>query len=416
MTIFVSGLNFRTASLGELEGAFINKDELECSLTKIKNEGKLDELVLLSTCNRIEIYGVTCFLEEAKDIVKKFIQQKANISGERLEQILYTLTDAKAVEHLFRIASSLDSMVVGEPQILGQVKEAYLMAKSVSCTGKILNHTFPKAFQLAKKVRAETSIAKNSVSIASVAVQLAKGLLSNLSEKFVLLVGAGEMAEQAALNLSKNGIEKIYVFNRSKNRAIELSNKINVIPIYDLDQALVMADIVISSTSSECYVINRKDIMNAMNFRQDRPLFLIDLAVPRDIDPVIRSIENVHLFNIDDLKDIAENSKGERKKAANQAEAFIEREVSFFFTWLNVLEIRPLIENLKIKIESLCKNEIDESMKKLGHRDVNGQLAEWFAKSLTKKILHDPITVLKENAVNGKDHYIELTRQLFKLD
>jgi glutamyl-tRNA reductase len=389
---------------------------LEYSLTKIKNESKLDEIVLLSTCNRVEIYGVTSFPEDTKNVVKTFFQQKANISDERQEQVVQTLIDEKAVEHLFRIASSLDSMVVGEPQILGQVKEAYLMAKSASCTGKIFNHTFPKAFQLAKRVRTETGIAKNSVSIASVAVQLAKGLLANLSEKSVLLVGAGEMAEQAALNISKNGIKKIYVFNRSKDRAVELSNRIDVIPIYDLHRALVTADIVISSTSSECYVINREDIMNAMNLRQGRPLFLIDLAVPRDIDPVVRDIENVTLFNIDDLKEIAENSKGERKNAANQAEAFIEREVSFFFTWLNVLEIRPLIENLKIKIETLCKNEIDESMKKLGHKDVNDQLAEWFAKSLTKKILHDPIAVLKENAVNGKDHYIELTRQLFKLD
>jgi glutamyl-tRNA reductase len=416
ITVFVIGLNFKTANLEELEKASLDSKELMPVLENLKASARLDEVILLSTCNRIEVYGRTNCYEESIAALENFLKYRTEISAERLSCILDVSCNEKAVDHLFRVVTSIDSMVIGEPQILGQVKEAYQIAKSLGCTGEIFDRLFPKAFQLAKKVRTDTGLGKNSVSIASVAVQLAQRLLSDLSEKMVLLVGAGEMAEQSALNLSKHGIKKIYVFNRSKDRVIKLSNKIDVIPIYDLDQALVMADIVISSTSSECYVINKKDIMNAMNFREGRPLFFIDLAVPRDIDPGIRDIENAHLFNIDDLKEIAENSKGERKKAANQAEAFIKREVSFFFTWLNTLEVKPLIENLKTKIEILCKYEIDESMKKLGHKDVNDQLSEWFAKSLTKKILHDPITILKQNVANGKDHYIELTRLLFKLD
>ena len=415
MNIFVIGLNFRTASIEELERCVISSEELELSLSVLKERASLDEIVILSTCNRVEVYGLTDNIDKATAAIESFFISRSGIPSKLLLGLFFIYEEHKAIEHLFKVSSSIDSMVIGEPQIQGQVREAYEVALSLNDTGKILNRLFQTATTLGKKIRTETDIGKKPVSIASVGVKLASEHFSDLSTQTVFLIGAGEMAENTAFLLGERQIKSMYIFNRSQSKADTLAEKFNANTVPDIKQGLIQSDIVISSTSSTTYIIDKKQIKEVMNIRNNNPMMLIDITIPRDIDPEVGSIENVQLYNIDDLRMIAEEHKREREKDIEVALVIVREEVESFLSWLSMLSLGPVIKDLNFRIESLCKDEIFKNYNRLMAAESKEEAAQALAKSIAKKILHDPISVLKENVMTENGRFVNTVRGLFRL-
>jgi glutamyl-tRNA reductase len=326
-----------------------------------------------------------------------------------------------AVRHIFRVASSLDSMVVGEPQILGQVKEAFRHAAvKERSTGVILNRLMHKTFHVAKRVRTETGISETAVSISYAAVELAKKIFYGLDGRSALLIGAGEMAELAAKHLVGNGVKELYVVNRSFDRAVELAGSIGgKAALFDeMEEQLVKADIVISSTAATEYIITADMIKKILRKRKNRPLFLIDIAVPRDIDPGVNSLGNCFLYDIDDLKEVVNENSSQRMQEAVIAERIVEEEVIKFGKWLSTLDVVPTIVLLKEKIEEIRRAELKRSMSQLQGL-TEGQIAaiETLTISMAEKILNDPILALKSiSSRSSKESFIDITKRLFNLD
>jgi glutamyl-tRNA reductase len=321
--------------------------------------------------------------------------------------------------HLFRVAASLDSMVVGEPQILGQLKVAYREATECRTVRVILNRLLHKAFSVAKRVRSETCIGSCAVSISYAAVELAKKIFGILEGKRVLLVGAGEMAELAAEHLINNGVRHMTVANRTLERAVELAKRFHAdtIPFEHLFDALRSADIVLTSTGSPNFILNYNDVKVRMRERRNRPLFFIDIAVPRDIDPEVNRLDNVYLYDIDDLQGVIELNKEERKKEAERAEHIIAEETLKFQEWLGILDVVPTIVALRDKAEGIRKSDLQRTLSHLSHlSDSDRQAIEVLTESIVKKILHDPILFLKKKSErNTKELFLDFAQQLFNL-
>ena len=337
-----------------------------------------------------------------------------------MERCLYIHFDKDAVHHLFRVTASLDSLVMGEPQILGQVKDAYHRAVENNATGMILNKVLHHAFRVAKRVRTETAIANNAVSVSYTAVELAKKIFGSLEGKAVLLIGAGEMSELAARHLINHGVGRILIANRTYARAREMADAFHgtAVEFSDLANKLGEADIVIASTGATGYVITREMVAKALHERRNRLLFLIDIAVPRDVDPEAGEIDNVFLYNIDDLQEVVDDNIRNRRQEAERAEAIIEEEVIKCRVWMNSLTVVPTIVSIREKVEGIIKGELEKSaswMKNL--RDEEKNNVETLANSIVNKIIHDPITSLKEESQdNGVTPYLVAVRRLFKLD
>jgi len=420
MNIILIGMNHRTAPLEIRE-----KLSLSCwndvnpvkELLKIPH---LKEAIYLSTCNRVDVLADAEDTALALDNLKSFVFHHGNLSREEMERCLYVYFDQDAVRHLFRVASSLDSLVMGEPQILGQVKEAYHRAVENKATGLILNKVLHHAFHVAKRVRTETSIAGNAVSVSYAAVELAKKIFGNLEGKTVLLVGAGEMSELAARHLINQGVKRFLIANRTYSRAQQMAEVFRgtAIEFEQLAEKVGEADIVITSTGATGYVITKEMVAKALRRRKNRLLFLIDIAVPRDVEPEAGEIDNVFLYNIDDLQEVVdENIKG-RRQEAEKAEAIIEEEVVKCRAWMNSLAVVPTIVSLRGKVEHIIKREIEKSgswMRNLSDEERNN--VEILAASIVNKIIHDPIASLKEESQeNGAASYLVAVRRLFKLD
>ena len=420
MNIILIGMNHRTAPLEIRE-----KLSLSCwndvnpvkELLKIPH---LKEAIYLSTCNRVDVLADAEDTALALDNLKSFVFHHGNLSREEMERCLYVYFDQDAVRHLFRVASSLDSLVMGEPQILGQVKEAYHRAVENKATGLILNKVLHHAFHVAKRVRTETSIAGNAVSVSYAAVELAKKIFGNLEGKTVLLVGAGEMSELAARHLINQGVKRFLIANRTYSRAQQMAEVFRgtAIEFEQLAEKVGEADIVITSTGATGYVITKEMVAKALRRRKNRLLFLIDIAVPRDVEPEAGEIDNVFLYNIDDLQEVVdENIKG-RRQEAQKAEAIIEEEVVKCRAWMNSLAVVPTIVSLRGKVEHIIKREIEKSgswMRNLSDEERNN--VEILAASIVNKIIHDPIASLKEESQeNGTASYLVAVRRLFKLD
>jgi glutamyl-tRNA reductase len=337
-----------------------------------------------------------------------------------MARCIYLYFDHEAVRHLFRVASSIDSLVMGEPQILGQVKDAYRTSVEHNATGVLLNKVIHHAFRTAKRVRTETGIASNAVSVSFAAVELAKKIFGSLIGKSILLIGTGEMSELAAKHLINNGVEKIFIANRTYARAVQMADDFHgaAVEFDKLPEKLQDIDIVISSTGAPGYVINAATVEAALRRRKNRLLFLIDIAVPRDIDPAAGEIENVYLYNIDNLQDIVDSNLKSRRKEADKAESIIDEELSKYMEWYDTLEVVPTIVSLREKMESIIRGELAKS----GYWMVNltegeRRNIEMLANSIINKVLHDPITGLKEESRdNGALPYIAAIRRLFGLD
>ena len=420
MNIILVGMNHKTAPVEIRERLSISCEENSTPLPEILEIPELREVLYLSTCNRVEVLARVADAGTAIDGLRGFIFSRGNLSTEEMGKCLYIYRDEEAVRHLFRVASSLDSMVMGEPQILGQVKDAYRQCVEHKASGIILNRLLHHAFRVAKRVRTETGIANNAVSVSFAAVELAKKIFGNLQGKTTLLVGAGEMSELAARHLVSQGVHKIIVANRTYERAVALANHFHGIPVgFDrLGEQLQDADIVIGSTGAPGYVITREMVAAALRRRKNRLMFFIDIAVPRDIDPAVGGIDSAYLYNIDDLQQTVDENVRARMIEAQKAEDLISEEVLKFAAWHNTLEAVPTIRALKDKVEGIMKGEIERApawVRSLGDED--RKEIEILISSVLNKVLHDPITGLKEETQeDGAISYIAAIRRLFKLE
>lgn len=419
MELLVVGLNHNTAPIAIRECLAFSEDKLEEALSKVHTLSSVKENMIVSTCNRVEVYAATRETEKAIHDLKDFLSHYHGLPLKEFDKSLYARVGEEAVKHIFRVASSLDSMVVGEPQILGQIKEAYDRAQQSKTSGLILHRLLHRAFHVAKRVRTETKIAISAVSVSSVAVELAKKIFGTLEKKTVLLMGAGEMCELAARHLVSEGAEKILVTNRTDDRAVTLAQQFkgDAIPFEELGQGLRKTDIVISATNSPQYLIGHDQITKVMKDRKQRPIFFIDIADPRDIEPKVGDIANVYLYNIDDLQKVAHENIKDREKEAQKAEAIVKDEVVKFVNWYHSLDVTPTIVALRKKFEEIRKKELEKTLSL--HPDLSDKekkSLEALTSAIVNKILHAPITLLKRTDEEAmSDLYLDTLHTLFGL-
>ena len=420
MNIIIVGLNHRTAPIEIREKLTFPADVMGDALKKLVKSYGANEGVILSTCNRVEVISVYPEVEKGVWEIKRFLSEHHNIPLETLDEHLYSHTGEAAVKHLFRVAAGLDSMVMGEPQILGQAKDAYSLAIHNNTAGVIVNKLFHKAFSAAKRVRTETKIGAGAVSVSFAAVELAKKIFGNLRDKAVMLVGAGEMAELAATHLLSNGVREIVITNRTYERAVEMAREFNGVAVMfrEFLHYLKNVDIVIASTAAANFIIRPDDVTAVMKERKHRPMFFIDISVPRNIDPLVNNIDNAYVFDIDDLAGVVEANIRERKKEAGEAEVIVEEEIKTFYRWVNSLDVVPTIIALKQNLERIRKQELEKALSELeGVSEKDRGVLEKMTSAIIQKVLHKPLTHLKKEAksVEG-DFFIEATRKLFDLE
>ena len=414
------GMNHETAPVELRECLATNPHGIRTALGFMRDAVPIREGIFISTCNRVEALVVTEDKDQAKDSIISLFSRLGGIWGSELEEVLYHHEDQEAVRHIFRVASSLDSMVVGEPQILGQIKQAYGEAVKAKTSGVVLNRLMHRAFHVAKRVRSETGICEAAVSIAYAAVELAKKIFHELEGKRVLLIGAGDMAELAARHFMGQGVEAIMVSNRTFERAVDMAREFSgeAVSFDEIPAQLGLVDIVLSSTASPGFVITHQMVKGAIKKRRNRPLFFIDIAVPRDVDPKVNRLENVYVYDIDDLKGVVELNLAQRKEEAIRAERIVQEEVVKFHRWLETLDVVPTIVSLREKAERIIETELKRSASALEPLNpVQREAIRTLAKSIADKLLHDPILFLKNKA--GKptlENYLDVTRRLFNLD
>ena len=420
MHILAIGLNFRTAPVEIREALTFAASDLPEALVRLKETKSVLECVIVGTCNRTEIYVVVDRNYMSGLFIRMFLEQWFNLPRTRFEPCLYVYEDEQAVRHLFRVACGLDSMIIGETQILGQVRDAFTLARQQKATGTIFNTLFKQAITLAKRVHAQTGIADNPVSVSYAAVELAKRILGSFDGKTVLLIGAGEMGELTARYIMEGRASRLLVVNRTLQTAKRLADAYGGVAhsFESLPDALTEADVVISSTSSKQPVLSRDQVEQAMDKRPDRPLFMVDIAVPRDIDPETAKLEGVYLYNIDDLQSIVDANLSERRREAGNIEQMIVEETGQFYGWLKTLGIGPVIKALQRKSNDIYDATISDLLRKLPDLDEREQkIVRKLAKSLVNQMLRDPILRIKELAAGeGGREKLKLFVELFALE
>ncbi|MGB9822205.1 glutamyl-tRNA reductase [Thermodesulfovibrio sp.] len=420
MNLIVLGLNHKTAPVEIREKlAFNTQESIREGLKRLIQTEGINEAVIFSTCNRVEVYAYSNEgNEKIIENIKHFLSVFHHIPVKDFEKYLYIYTDRDAVSHLFKVASSLDSMIVGEPQITGQVKDSYEIALSERATSLILNHLMNRALFTAKRVRNETRIGENPVSVSYAAVGLIKKVFDELSKKSILLVGAGEMAELAMRHLIGSGIKNVYVTNRTYARAEELAREFSgsAVAFENLKEQIARCDIIICSTGAPNYVITEQMIKEVMPLRKYKPLFLIDISVPRNIDPACNNLDNVYLYNIDDLQDVVDSNIVERKREAEKALNIVDEETEKFFQWLNSLQSVPVIVSIRNKAEQIRQEELKKfksRFKELPPEVLSS--VDYLTQSIINKIMHSPTVALKNNC-DSNEILIFAARRLFGLD
>lgn len=419
MNVVVIGLNHKTAGIEIREKIAFDGSKLEEALKALKGSSVVKEDVILSTCNRVEIYAaVKGKGSEGIEEIKNFLTSFHKVSRGTLDGVLYTYSGPDAIRHIFRVASSLDSMVIGEPQILGQVKDAFAIAINSKSTGVVLNRLMKKAISVAKRIRSETRIAEAAVSISYAAVELAKKIFEDLSTKTFMLIGAGEMAELAARHLINNGVKDVLVTNRTYERAEELARQLNgkAIRFDEFIQGLLHIDIVICSTGARDYILTKEEMQWIMKERKHKPMFIIDISVPRNIDPGINDLDGVYLYDIDDLKGVIENNIKERGREAEKAEKIIDEEVRTFLRWQDSLTAVPAIVALRNKAEAIRREELEKALRKIGPLDEEKIKAiEYLTTAIVNKLIHSPTVALK-SANDDRELIVDAARRLFNLE
>lgn len=417
--VLVVGLNHRTAPVSVRESLAFTDDRIDEINRQLCTLGGVDEAAVVSTCNRVEVIACASDGDRMQARILDVLRGARPDGGEDLRNLLYVHRDREAVRHVFRVAASLDSMVVGEPQILGQLKDFYARAASVGSTGTVLHRCFHKAFSVAKRVRTETAIAARAVSVGSAAVELAARIFDRFEDKTAMLIGAGEMGELAARQLVAAGIGQLMVTNRTFDRAVEVAREFGGTPVpFDhFARYLPMADIVIGATAAAGFVLTKDGIQAALRERMGRPMFCIDVSVPRNFDPQINHVDNVYLYDVDDLSEVAEENLEERLREAGKAEKIVLAEVESFWRWFSQLDVVPTIVALREKVERVRRAELERALAELG--PIGGperEALERMTSSIVNKILHAPITRLKQHDRRDELFFVDAVRSVFSLD
>ncbi len=421
LDIILVGLNHKTASVEIRECLGFNDEDQDAALEGLSALDTVSEVLLVSTCNRVEVLLTTTATEAAVEAVVEFLADENRIPAEDFRDKLYVHIGENAVRHIFRVAASLDSMVVGEPQILGQIKSAYYQATLKKTSGVILNRLLHKTFFVAKRIRTETGIGDHAVSISYAAIELARKIFGELEGRRVLLIGAGEMAELAVEHLIRQRAGDIFVANRTFERGVGLATRFGgrAIKFEEIPEALKDVDIIISSTGSPNYVVARGQVKKVLRSRRSRPLFFIDIAVPRDIDPDINRLNNTYVYDIDDLKGVIEENIEDRQQAALRGERLVDEAVIRFRQWYESLDVVPTIVALRRQLEEKIRAEAERTRQKLAPKlsSEDTEAFEKMAQALVNKILHEPTTILKKaEGHDNKATLLATTRKLFKLD
>jgi glutamyl-tRNA reductase len=418
MALFVSGLSHKNAPISLREQIAVDEDKLREILRDVQGAGVAAEVVILSTCNRVEVYAVAEAPGQARAAIFRHLCRQRGVDAATVEPVLYTHVDADAVRHAFRVASSLDSMMIGEPQILGQAKDAFALAQASETVGPALHTLFTQAFAVAKRVRTETDIARHAVSVSFAAVELAKKIFANLAGRAVLLVGAGKMGELAAKHLVEHGAFPIYVANRTWSRAEEMARALagTPVPFEEIMSALASVDIVITSAAASEPLVSRRAVQDTMHGRR-QPLFFIDIAVPRNVEASVNTLANVYVYDIDDLQSVVDANIRERMREAQRAEGLVEREVVKFLTRLRDVEVIPTIVSLRQRIETIRQAEVEKALARLPEASPEVRDAlEAVSSAIVNKILHTPITKLRESSRAGAGRsWTEFVHELFGL-
>ena len=417
--LFVAGLSHHLAPVEVRERLVVEEDKLREILGDLAGRGVASEVVVLSTCNRVEIYGVAEVPSEARAAGFRQLGAHRGVPLGALEPLLYTKIDADAVAHLFRVTASLDSMLVGEPQITGQVKEAFALAQACGTVGSLLHAAMTQAFNVAKKVRTETGIGRHAVSLSFAAVELARKIFGSLEGASVLFVGAGEMGELAARHMGEQGALPPYVANRTAARAEALARELGgiAVPFEQAARLLGDVDIAIASTAAPEPIITAGDVRAALARRGTRPLFLIDLGVPRNVDPAVAGLDGAFCYDVDDLRAVVEANLRERAREAQRAEALVAREVARFAARLRDLEVVPTIVSLRDKLESMRRAEVERALARLpGATPETRRALDALSQAIVNKVLHAPIVKLKDSSRAGHGRrWMETVSELFGL-
>jgi glutamyl-tRNA reductase len=420
MFIIAVGVNHRTAPVEVRERLSFTEHSLKDSLNKLRSCPAVEGCVILFTCNRTEIYAATRELDEGLNAVRDYLSKRSGMDISQIKNYTYVHTLHDAIRHLFRVAAGLDSMLLGETQILGQVRTAYQLACAGGSTNRVLNTLFQQAIMVGKRVRRETGIDQNAVSISYAAVDLARKTLGDLNGRSVLIIGAGKMSELAARYLVANGVSGIIVSNRSYQRAVDLAKEFSgrAVKFDELYNHLPDSDIVISCTAASHYVVHYRQVAEMMGGLPGKKIMMIDIAVPRDIDPLVAGLPGIALYDIDDLQGVVDQNLAWRSQVAVEAERIIEEELDRFMQWLGTQFVVPTVSALKQWAGQIKQNELRRALNRLGElsehdRKVVGSLAN----SIVNQLLHVPVTRLKDYALTSKGHlYTEVLQNLFDLE
>ncbi len=420
MKFAIAGVNHKTAPVEVRERLSFDQQSLPAALHELRHLPGLREGMILSTCNRVEVAMCLDNGTDARRLAEHFLTAARSVEREAVAPYLYCHEQEAAVRHLFRVASSLDSMVVGEPQILGQLKTAYAVAKAHGALGGAMEALMTRAFSVAKRVRTETGIGESAVSVSYVAVELARQIFGDLRRSKVMLVGAGKMSELAARHLKRAGAEQILVTNRTHARAVEMARLFEgrVIEYERFRERLAEVDIIITSSAAPLYIIRKEEMRRIIEARRNRPMFLIDIAVPRNIEPAVNDLDNVFLYDIDDLQRVAEENLRNRLEEAREAESIVEEEVGRMMSRLKAREVTPTIVSLQQQLEALRQAELEKIQSKLATLAPEQlEAVEAMTRSLINKIAHGPITELRRQAAEPDGlASIEVIRRVFRLD
>jgi len=415
MSLVVVGINHRTAPVEVRERVVFEPARIPEALQQLRNLPDVQETVIVSTCNRTELYCVAENLGRAE--LGEWLQRYHGL-GVPLHHSLYHHDEDKAVSHAFSVASGLDSMVLGEPQILGQLKDAYRLAQEAGTTGPVLNRLFQSAFSVAKRVRTETKIGANAVSVASAAVAMARTVFASFDNRTALLVGAGETVALAARHLYADGLRRMIIANRSVDRARELAAEFHgfAIGLDEISNHLKEADIVVASTAAPHSIITRHMTEQALRARKRRPMFMVDIAVPRDIDADVAELEDVYLFTVDDLQSVVNENLEGRRQAAREASALIDAEVERFAHLLRTRDAAPLIRRLRDDADRTRQRTLEQARLMLAHGKSQDEVLSFLANTLTNRLIHAPSQRLRDAAETGDGEIIETIADIYRLD
>jgi len=423
MRLAVAGVSHRTAPLEVREQLAFRTEDIPAALVQMQARGA-KEAVILSTCNRVELTAALDDSLSAESLFEWLVKERGGVTLESIRPHLYIFEGADAIRHLFRVASSLDSMIVGEPQILGQLKEAHRQARDQGTLGTLLDAVLARAFNVAKRIRSETEIGQNAVSVSYAAVELAREIFGSLNKKRVLIIGAGKMSEGAAKHLLRGGAQEILIANRTHERAEELAQLFRgEVVLYDLFPArLPEMDIVITSSAAPGYILGPEMVRRAIESRKNQPMFLIDIAVPRNIDPAVNNLEHAFLYDIDDLQRLAERNLQARREVARQAESIVAEEVTRLEAKLRERDVTPTIVSLQEQLETIRKDVVERYRARLGLLTAEQEQAlDALTRGIVNKIAHGPISEMRRHAAsnpvedNGDAELITAVRRIFRL-